>query len=71
MVRTHSTMLPLGTSLPPFELEVVKGSELIEDACFQSSNTISNNMLGTQPVLLMILCSHCPFVKRVEPELVK
>ena len=71
MVRTHSTMLPLGTSLPPFELEVVKGSELIEDAFFQSSNTISNNMLGAQPVLLMILCSHCPFVKHVEPELVK
>ena len=71
MVRTHSTMLPLGTSLPPVELEVVKGSDLSVDASFQSSNKISNNMLGAQPVLFMILCSHCPFVKHVEPELVK
>ncbi len=71
MVRTTSTMLSLGTVLPPFELDIVQPRQLIESAFFKGLKKISNNMLGDQPILLMIICSHCPFVKHVEPELVK
>ena len=71
MVRTSSTMLSLGTVLPPFALDVVQGTGLVEDAFFRDSEKISNEILGDQPVLLMIICAHCPFVKHIEPELVK
>jgi thiol-disulfide isomerase/thioredoxin len=71
MVRTTSTMLSLGTALPSFELEIVQGTALIEPTFFIGSKRISNNMLGDQPILMMIICSHCPFVKHIEPELLK
>ena len=59
MALTPSTMLALETPLPPFSLAAVAGG------------SISNAELNEQPVLLMVICAHCPFVKHVEPELTR
>ena len=69
MARTFSTMLPLGTSLPPFELAVVKGTGLIYETAYKTLDKISSNALEGRPVLLMMICAHCPFVKHIESEL--
>ena len=59
MAETHSTMLPLGTSLPPFSLpDAVSGRTLSE-----------RDVAGPKGTLVMFLCNHCPFVKHVLPEL--
>jgi peroxiredoxin len=55
MVRTESTMLPLGTRAPSFRLpDVVAGKPVtLED-------------LASAPALLvMFICNHCPFVQHV------
>ena len=61
MVRTASTMLPLGTLAPDFSLtDVVSG------------NTVTlETFKGTKGLLVMFICQHCPFVKHVEDELGK
>ena len=59
MALTPSTMLALETPLPSFSLAAVAGG------------SISNADLNEQPVLLMVICAHCPFVKHVEPELTR
>jgi peroxiredoxin len=60
MVRTESTMLPLGTSAPDFSLINVDGK------------TVSLSDFADAPALLVIfMCNHCPFVKHVAPELAK
>ena len=51
-------MLALDTPLPDFALPVVGVSD-----------TLSRADLDQRPVLLMVICAHCPFVKHVEPEL--
>jgi len=56
---TPSTMLALGTGLPGFDLPKVTGGRL------------NSQSLDDRPVLLMVLCAHCPFVKHVEPELTR
>jgi len=54
MVMTASTMLPLGTSAPEFNLPDIEG-DMVSLADFKES-----------PVLLVIfMCNHCPFVKHV------
>lgn len=54
MVRTASTMLPLGTKAPDFSLPNVDGS------------TVSLSEFGGKPALLVIfMCNHCPFVKHL------
>ena len=57
MALRPSTMLALDTPLPAFSLPAVAGG------------SISNADLDGRPVLLMVICAHCPFVKHVEPEL--
>ena len=57
MVLTPSEMLPLGTPLPAFELERAAGG---------SWSTAS---LEAQPVLVLFICAHCPYVIHIEPEL--
>lgn len=58
MVKTASTMLPLGTQAPNFELpDVVSGQ------------TISLSSFAEKPLLVMFICQHCPFVKHVKSEL--
>ena len=61
MSRTESTMLPLGTKAPDFQLpDTVSGK------------TISLETFIHQKALLVIfLCQHCPFVKHVQKELAK
>ena len=67
MVLTNSTMLPLGISLPPFDLAVLQGaSRFGDDAQQKGFNRISSNTLGGKPLLFMMICVHCPFVKHVE-----
>ncbi|WP_114993534.1 thioredoxin family protein [Synechococcus sp. UW179A] len=65
MALTPSTMLPLGEALPDFKLPVVSGS--LRDSA--AAATLSNTDLPAQPLLVMLICAHCPFVKHVEPEL--
>lgn len=59
MVMVESTMMPLGTAAPAFELtDVVSGK------------TITLGTFADAPALLvMFICRHCPFVKHVEQEL--
>ena len=65
MVRTSSTMLPLDTFLPEFELPIVQGTPLRKNY-LQGFEVINSNMFTKKPLLIMIICSHCPFVKHVE-----
>ncbi len=59
MVKTASTMLPLGTVAPDFALLNVDGQ------------TVSRSAFQGQPLLVMFLCNHCPFVKHVAAELAR
>lgn len=61
MVKTASTMLPLGTAAPEFQLPDVVSGKTISLATFKDS----------QALLLMFICQHCPFVKHVQAELAK
>lgn len=60
MVRTPSTMLPLGTPAPDFKLMNVDGRE-VELADFA----------GKPALLVMFMCNHCPFVIHVAEELAR
>ena len=58
MVRTPSTMLPLGTRAPDFALPNVDGRTVtLADAA------------GPRGTLVMFICNHCPFVKHVADQL--
>ena len=61
MVLTPSTMLPLGTRAPAFSLpDTVSGETLSLEA-----------LKGAQGTVVMFICNHCPYVKHVNPELVR
>lgn len=61
MARTESTMLPLGTMAPDFELP---------DAI--SLDRISlKNVSGKKGTVIMFICNHCPYVKHVNEEMVR
>ena len=66
MVRTASTMLPLGTKLPEFELEMVSGLNLSSNDPLRGLSHIRSIDLIKRPLFLMVICAHCPFVKHVE-----
>ena len=55
----ESTMLPLGTKLPEFNL---KG---IDEKHYKNTDFSDKNGL-----LVMFICNHCPFVKHINAELV-
>ncbi len=59
MALTASTMLPLGTKAPEFELPDVVSGQLIS----------LSNYTGKQAVLVMFICQHCPFVKHIKTQL--
>jgi len=60
MVRTASTMLPLGTSAPDFSLPDTAG------------RTVSLADFKDAPALLVIfMCNHCPYVQHVADGLAK
>jgi peroxiredoxin len=59
MVRTASTMLPLGVSAPAFNLtDVVNGNVISLDT-----------FTGKTALLVMFISVHCPFVKHVQTQL--
>lgn len=61
MARTPSTMVALGTIAPDFTLpDTVSGN-----------NFSLENVKGRLATVIMFICNHCPFVKHVNPELVK
>ena len=60
MVRTASTMLPLGTSAPDFSLPDFDG-KIVSLRDFR----------GRKALLVVFMCNHCPYVKHVAPELAK
>ncbi len=60
MVKTASTMMPLGTTAPDFSLVNVDG------------RTVSLSDFADAPALVvMFICNHCPFVKHVADELAR
>jgi len=59
MAKTESTMLPLGTPVPAFQLTDVTSGQLITPATFA----------GSTALLVMFICPHCPYVKHVQAQL--
>ena len=57
MARTPSTMMPLGTPMPTFELSDPDGRR------------ISNGDVERKGALIMFLSNHCPFVIHLKPQL--
>jgi len=60
MVKTASTMLPLGTRAPDFSLVNVDG-RTVALADYD----------GSSALLVIFMCNHCPFVKHVASELTR
>ena len=60
MVRTASTMLPLGTIAPDFSLPDYDGKVVSRD-----------DFRNHRGLLVIFMCNHCPYVKHVAPELVR
>ena len=60
MVKTASTMLPLGTQAPTFKLPNIDGSSVSLD-----------DLSGGKALVVMFICNHCPFVKHIAHELVR
>ena len=69
MARTASTMLALGTPLPAFRLARVNGDQV--NGVKVQGGTFASTDFEQQPILLMVLCAHCPFVKHIEPEITR
>ena len=59
MVKTPSTMLPLGTPAPDFMLADVVSGHRVSLGDFG----------GQKGLLVMFICAHCPYVKHVETQL--
>ncbi|HSH95218.1 MAG TPA: thioredoxin family protein [Roseimicrobium sp.] len=60
MARTPSTMLPLGTSAPAFQLPDASGKPYSLES-----------FRGAPALLVMFICNHCPYVKHIRTELAK
>lgn len=60
MVRTASTMLPLGTEAPNFSLPDFDGKMVSRD-----------DFRDRRGILVVFMCNHCPYVKHVAPELAR
>jgi thiol-disulfide isomerase/thioredoxin len=84
MSKTQSTMVPLGSAAPPFELlDVVSGRAMGRDdiaalAWDDQASDQANRMpgggssrTGRHGLLVMFLCVHCPYVKHVEQEIAR
>jgi peroxiredoxin len=54
-MAASSNMLPLGTKLPSFRLrDTVSG------------HAVASDELGGRPLVVAILCNHCPYVKHIQ-----
>lgn len=58
MVRTASTMMPLGTSAPDFSLPETDGGTVA-----------LSDFRDHKAVLVIFMCNHCPYVKHVAEQL--
>lgn len=58
MVKTNSTMLPLGTIAPDFTLLNVDGREVSRD-----------DFRGAPAMLVIFMCNHCPYVIHIADQL--
>ena len=61
MAATLSTMMPIGTIAPAFELLDTVSGELLSLA----------ELKGDKATLIMFICNHCPYVLHINDELVK
>lgn len=61
MARIPSTMIPLGTKAPEFNLPDTVSAEKLS----------LENVKGDKGTLIMFICNHCPFVIHINSELVK
>ncbi len=61
MALTPSTMLPLGSALP---LEFLQ--QQLTPVC---GGPLKPSQLAAKPVLLLVICPHCPFVHHIQAEL--
>jgi len=57
MAGTPSTMLDLGTALPPFRLRDLDGKAVT-----------SNDLINSKGALVAFICPHCPYVRHVRGE---
>jgi peroxiredoxin len=60
MVAVNSTMLPLGTPAPGFQLPDTAG-KLVS----------SQDFSGAPALVVMFICNHCPYVKHLKADLAK
>jgi thiol-disulfide isomerase/thioredoxin len=61
MAATETTQIPLGFKAPDFKLpDAVSGREMSLD-----------DLKGEHATVVMFICNHCPFVKHINPELVR
>ena len=56
MALTESTMLELGTTVPDFALKDVVTRKTVR----------RDDFLGQKGLLVMFICTHCPYVKHIE-----
>lgn len=61
MAATPSTMMPLGTIAPSFELQDTVSETVMSLA----------DLKGKKATLIMFICNHCPYVLHVNDELVR
>ena len=61
MAKTQSSMLPLGTQSPAFSLIDVVSGKMVR-------LNLDSKDIGS---VIMFICNHCPYVKHVNPELVR
>ena len=61
MALTPSNMLPLETEAPAFTLM---------DTVSERTYTL-NELKSDKATVIMFICNHCPYVKHIQPELVK
>jgi len=61
VARTPSTMLELGTRAPAFRLPNAAANESL----------VSRSDYDGQPLLVMFICNHCPFVIHLRAELIR
>jgi peroxiredoxin len=59
-MAASSTMLALGTALPAFKLPDVR-----------TAATVGSDDVAGRPVLVVFLCVHCPYVKRIQDGLAR
>jgi peroxiredoxin len=60
MPPTPSTMVPIGTKAPDFDLPDVRGGRVS-----------LASLADAKALLVMFICNHCPFVKHIREELAK